>query len=138
MSGDDLSKDKFFERVGRLAEEMIAAHGKDFAMGTLVLAARFIAEGKPLQPRGAGRVAICNRCRARRDGGGTLAGRVIRRQGFDLAAQSRRATVGTLVAYWVLAGDRGAARRRQVADRAGPGARARDETTTNGRHPDAR
>lgn len=49
MSEDeDTSKDAFFERVGRLAEEMIAAHGKDFTMGTLVLAARFIAEGKPL------------------------------------------------------------------------------------------
>jgi hypothetical protein len=48
MSAEDISKDAFFERVGRLAEEMIAAHGKDFAMGTLVLAARFIAEGKPL------------------------------------------------------------------------------------------
>jgi hypothetical protein len=42
------SKDRFFERLGRLAEEMIAAHGRDFTMGTLVLAARFIAEGKPL------------------------------------------------------------------------------------------
>lgn len=30
---------------------MIAAHGKDFAMGTLILAARFIAEGKPLVKR---------------------------------------------------------------------------------------
>jgi hypothetical protein len=45
---EDFSKDRFFERVGALAEEMIAAHGKDFAMGTLVLAARFIAEGKKL------------------------------------------------------------------------------------------
>jgi hypothetical protein len=48
MSDEDTSKDAFFERVGRLAEEMIKAHGKDFTMGTLVLAARFIAEGKPL------------------------------------------------------------------------------------------
>ncbi len=48
MSDDAPSKDKFFERVGQLADEMISAHGKDFAMGTLVLAARFIAEGKPL------------------------------------------------------------------------------------------
>jgi hypothetical protein len=48
MSDDDTSKDRFFERLGRLAEEMIAAHGKDFTMGTLILAARFIAEGKPL------------------------------------------------------------------------------------------
>jgi hypothetical protein len=48
MSETDASKDRFFERLGALAEEMIAAHGKDFTMGTLVLAARFIAEGKPL------------------------------------------------------------------------------------------
>lgn len=48
MKSESLSKDHFFERVGKLAEEMIAVHGKDFAMGTLVLAARFIAEGKPL------------------------------------------------------------------------------------------
>jgi hypothetical protein len=27
---------------------MIFAHGKDFAMGALILTARFIAEGKPL------------------------------------------------------------------------------------------
>ena len=32
----------------KLIEAMIDAHGKDFAMGALVLTARFIAEGKPL------------------------------------------------------------------------------------------
>jgi hypothetical protein len=42
--GDD--KDRFFSEVGAIADRMIAAHGKDFAMGTLVLAARWIAEGK--------------------------------------------------------------------------------------------
>jgi hypothetical protein len=32
---------------------MIAKHGKDFAMGGLLLAARFIAEGRPLiKPQG--------------------------------------------------------------------------------------
>ncbi len=46
--GDDASKDRFFGRLGALAEEMIAAHGKDFTMGALILAARFIAEGKSL------------------------------------------------------------------------------------------
>ena len=51
MSDADSSKDHLFERLGLLAEEMIEAHGKDFAMGTLVLAARFIAEGKPLAQR---------------------------------------------------------------------------------------
>ena len=51
MSEEDTSKDRYFERLGQIADEMIAAHGKDFAMGTLVLAARFIAEGKPLGRR---------------------------------------------------------------------------------------
>lgn len=51
MNDEDKSKDRFFERVGELAEEMIAAHGKDFATGTLILAARFIVEGKPLVKR---------------------------------------------------------------------------------------
>jgi hypothetical protein len=53
MSEDETaSKDRFFARVGDLAEEMIAAHGKDFAMGVLILTARFIAEGKPVGSRG--------------------------------------------------------------------------------------
>jgi len=43
---DEPSKDRFFERLGHLSEEMTQAHGKDFTMGALVLAARFIAEGK--------------------------------------------------------------------------------------------
>jgi hypothetical protein len=47
-NGDEHSKDAFFKRLGTLTDEMIAAHGKDFAMGTLIIAARFIAEGKPL------------------------------------------------------------------------------------------
>lgn len=42
----DESKDEFFERLGHLSQEMVTAHGKDFAMGALVLAARWIAEGK--------------------------------------------------------------------------------------------
>lgn len=51
MTDEQGSKDRFFERLGLLSTEMIAAHGQDFAMGALVLAARFIAEGKPLTPR---------------------------------------------------------------------------------------
>jgi hypothetical protein len=51
MADEDKSKDRFFERVGALVEEMIAAHGKDFTMGTLILATRFILEGKPLVKR---------------------------------------------------------------------------------------
>ena len=51
MSEEALSKDHYFEKLGKLVDGMIAAHGKDFAMGTLVLAARFVAEGKKLGPR---------------------------------------------------------------------------------------
>jgi hypothetical protein len=45
---EDRSKDEFFARTAELAEAMIAAHGREFTMGTLILAARFIAEGKAL------------------------------------------------------------------------------------------
>ncbi|MBX9820178.1 MAG: hypothetical protein K2Y19_05840 [Afipia birgiae] len=47
MSAEDRSKDAFFARVADVANAMIAAHGKEFAIGTMVLAAKFIAEGKP-------------------------------------------------------------------------------------------
>lgn len=40
------SKDKFFQDIATLAERMIAEHGREFAMGAFVLAARFIAENK--------------------------------------------------------------------------------------------
>jgi hypothetical protein len=53
-SDDDKSKDAFFAQVAEMAEAMIARHGKEFAIGTLVLAAKFIAEGRPLIKRGAG------------------------------------------------------------------------------------
>lgn len=46
LTDEEISKDEYFQRVAALAQEMIDAHGKDFAMGTLVLAARWIAEGK--------------------------------------------------------------------------------------------
>jgi len=52
-SDEDSSKDAFFVQVAQLAEAMIARHGKEFAMGTLILSARFIAEGKPLIKRSA-------------------------------------------------------------------------------------
>jgi hypothetical protein len=48
---DDASKDRFFAEVGAIAERMIASHGKDFTMGTLVLAARWIAENKRFSDR---------------------------------------------------------------------------------------
>jgi hypothetical protein len=52
-SDEDKSKDAFFVQVAEMAEAMIARHGKEFAIGTLVLAAKFIAEGRPLIKRGA-------------------------------------------------------------------------------------
>jgi hypothetical protein len=48
LSEEDKSKDAFFVQIAEVAEAMIARHGKDFAIGTLVLSAKFIAEGKPL------------------------------------------------------------------------------------------
>ena len=47
MTNEPQTKDQFFERLGAIGDEMIAAYGKDFAMGAFVLAARFIAEEKP-------------------------------------------------------------------------------------------
>ena len=54
LSEEDESKDAFFVQLASIAEAMIGKHGKDFAMGTLVLTARFIAEGKPLTKPAAG------------------------------------------------------------------------------------
>ena len=46
VSNEAASKDQFFKELAELSERMIAAHGKEFSMGALVLAARFIAENK--------------------------------------------------------------------------------------------
>ena len=43
---ESASKDAFFQQLASIANEMTAAHGKDFAMGALVLAARFLAESE--------------------------------------------------------------------------------------------
>ncbi|MBR1025045.1 hypothetical protein JQ559_15185 [Bradyrhizobium viridifuturi] len=43
------SKDRFFRELAELSERMVTAHGKEFSMGALVLAARFIAENKPFE-----------------------------------------------------------------------------------------
>ena len=48
-SNEAASKDQFFKELAELSERMIATHGKEFSMGALVLAARFIAENKPLE-----------------------------------------------------------------------------------------
>jgi hypothetical protein len=54
LSEEDRSKDDFFLQIAEVAEAMIARHGREFAMGTLVLSAKFIAEGKPLVNRSGG------------------------------------------------------------------------------------
>ncbi|MCR8550317.1 hypothetical protein M4578_21050 [Salipiger sp. P9] len=46
LSTEEQSKDRFFAELAEVSKEMVEAHGKDFAMGALVLAARWIAEGK--------------------------------------------------------------------------------------------
>jgi hypothetical protein len=46
LTDEERSKDEFFQRLARLSEDMIAKHGKDFSMGALVLAARWIAENR--------------------------------------------------------------------------------------------
>lgn len=51
LNEEDKSKDAFFGQLAEIAEAMIARHGKDFAMGTLLLSAKFIAEGRPLSSR---------------------------------------------------------------------------------------
>ena len=46
QTDEERSKDEFFSKIAVLSEAMINAHGREFAMGALVLAARFIAENK--------------------------------------------------------------------------------------------
>jgi hypothetical protein len=43
---EEQSKDAFFQRIALIGEEMIAAHGREFATGAFVLAARWISEGR--------------------------------------------------------------------------------------------
>ncbi len=46
LSPEEQSKDEFFRQLAELSEEMVLKHGKDFSMGALVLAARWIAEDR--------------------------------------------------------------------------------------------
>ncbi len=54
LNEEEKSKDAFFVQLAEIAEAMIARHGRDFAIGTMILTARFIAEGKPLINRSDG------------------------------------------------------------------------------------
>jgi hypothetical protein len=38
------SKDNYFQQIAEISNAMSAAHGRDFAIGTLVLAARYVAQ----------------------------------------------------------------------------------------------
>jgi hypothetical protein len=49
LTPEEISKDVFFRKLASLSTEMINEHGKDFTMGALLLAARFIAENKPFE-----------------------------------------------------------------------------------------
>jgi hypothetical protein len=46
LTEEERSKDVFFQRIALVGEEMIAAHGREFATGAFVLAARWISEGR--------------------------------------------------------------------------------------------
>lgn len=49
LSPEEASKDVFFKKLAELSTNMIKEHGKDFTMGALLLAARFVAEDKPFE-----------------------------------------------------------------------------------------
>ena len=54
LTKEEKSKDVFFQRIALIGEEMIAAHGREFATGAFVLAARWISEGRmgaKIQPK---------------------------------------------------------------------------------------
>lgn len=46
LSTEEQSKDRYFQQLAKVAEEMVEEHGKDFAAGALVLAARWVAENR--------------------------------------------------------------------------------------------
>lgn len=64
LSDENKSKDAFFVQVAEVAEAMIARHGKEFAIGTLVLAAKFIAEDRLLVKGGTGGSDVASAARS--------------------------------------------------------------------------
>ncbi|MFV0303319.1 MAG: hypothetical protein ACK5IP_21035 [Paracoccus sp. (in: a-proteobacteria)] len=46
LTKEEQSKDRFFKQLADISEQMVKAHGKDFAMGAMVLAARWIAQDR--------------------------------------------------------------------------------------------
>ncbi|WP_146589841.1 hypothetical protein [Puniceibacterium confluentis] len=51
LSPEEISKDRFFAKLSALSEEMVEEHGKDFAMGALVMAAQWIAKAQTGGPQ---------------------------------------------------------------------------------------
>lgn len=50
LTEEEQSKDRFFQALAKVAEEMVETHGKDFASGALILCAQWVAQnriGKP-------------------------------------------------------------------------------------------
>ncbi len=46
LTDEEKSKDAFFQRIAAIGGEMTEKHGKEFATGAFVLAARWISEGR--------------------------------------------------------------------------------------------
>jgi len=51
LTDEEQSKDAYFQRIAIIGGEMIEEHGKDFAAGAFVLAARWISEGRMGAPK---------------------------------------------------------------------------------------
>lgn len=52
LTPEEQSKDAFFRELAGIAEAMVEKHGKDFSMGALILAARWIAENRVGETKG--------------------------------------------------------------------------------------
>lgn len=46
LTDEEISKDQYFTQISKISEEMIETHGKEFAMGALVMAAQWIAKNQ--------------------------------------------------------------------------------------------
>lgn len=51
LTDEEKSKDVYFQRIAAISGEMIEDHGKEFATGAFVLAARWISEGRMSPPK---------------------------------------------------------------------------------------
>lgn len=50
LTAEEESKDRYFQEIAGIAERMVEEHGKDFAAGAFVLAARWVAENRLGRP----------------------------------------------------------------------------------------